>query len=148
MNRFLVHGSCVALNGKGVLIRGKPGSGKSDLALRLIDQTGFGLGETLWRGQLVADDQVLLTKQEGEIIVNPPEALAGMLEIRGQGIVSLAFVGNVKLALIVDLVASTEIPRMPEPHDMATELHGVVLPRLFLDARQDSAAARIRSFLS
>jgi HPr kinase/phosphorylase len=147
MTTLQVHGNCLALNGRCVLIRGASGSGKSDLTLQLINSAGYGLGDSLMRGTLVADDQVILTRVGDHIIANPPEVLAGKLEIRGQGIVDLRWVGNLKLALIVDLTLKSHIPRMPEPIDLFTELLGLRFPRLYLDATQASAAARVRSFL-
>jgi HPr kinase/phosphorylase len=147
MSTLQIHGNCVALNGQCVLIRGKSGSGKSDLTLQLIDSAGYGLGDHVIRGTLVADDQVILTRVGDHIITNPPDILAGKLEIRGQGIVDLRWVGNLKLALIVDLTAKSKISRMPVSNDLTTELLGLYFPRIYLDATHASAAARVRSFL-
>lgn len=126
-----LHASCVAIEGLGVLLRGPSGVGKSDLALRLIDA-----GATL-----VADDQVELELGGGQVIARAPDALEGLLEVRGLGIVRLAFLREIALALVVDLAA--EIPeRMPEP--ATAELLGVALPLLGLDPRPPSAAATLR----
>jgi HPr kinase/phosphorylase len=73
---MLLHGSCAALAGEGVLLIAPPGGGKSDLLLRLI-----GRG---WR--LVADDQVSLSVADGGPVAAPPAALAGALEVRGLGL--------------------------------------------------------------
>src|SRR5690606_32729552 len=70
-----IHATCVALGDTGILLRGRSGSGKSDLALRLID------GGAL----LVADDRVALSLEGGRVIARPPAALAGYLEVRGVG---------------------------------------------------------------
>jgi HPr kinase/phosphorylase len=147
MTHLQIHGNCVALNGKCVLIRGKSGSGKSDLTLQLIDSAGFGIGDQPIHGRLVADDQVILTRVDDYIVANPPKTLAGKLEIRGQGIVALPWVANLQLALVVDLTAQSEIPRMPEAEDLSVEVLGLRFPRFYLDASQASAVARIRSFL-
>jgi HPr kinase/phosphorylase len=147
MTTLLIHASCVAFGAKGVLIRGKPGSGKSDLVLRLIDAAGFGLGETPLRAKLVADDQVMLTRVGDLVHAGPPPALAGKLEIRGQGIVDFAWTENIALCLVADLAPVSEIPRMPEAHDLTASLLGIELPRLVLDPAYASAPARIRSFL-
>jgi HPr kinase/phosphorylase len=147
MTTLLVHASCVAFGDKGVLIRGKPGSGKSDLVLRLIDAAGFGLGETPLRAKLVADDQVMLARAGDFVHARPPPALAGKLEIRGQGIVDIVWTENIALCLVVDLAPVPEIPRMPDAHDLTTTLLGVEVPRLVLDPAPASAPARIRSFL-
>ncbi len=91
-----VHGTCVARSGAGVLLLGPAGAGKSDLALRLMPR-GF---------DLVADDQVLI--EDGRAC--SPPSLAGMLEIRGLGIVRLPFVTAVRLALAVELGLPDRMP--------------------------------------
>lgn len=99
----LVHASCVALDGRGVLLRGAPGAGKSDLALRLIDA-----GATL-----VSDDRVVL-EGGGALLASPPARIAGLLEVRGLGIVAMAYTGRCPIRLAVDLVAPEAVERMPE----------------------------------
>ena len=83
--RLLLHASAVALGGRAVLLRGASGAGKSDLTLRLIDEGA----------QLVADDQVELTADANGrmLIAAAPEAIAGMLEVRGIGILRLPLLG-------------------------------------------------------
>ena len=134
-----LHASCVAIGDYGLLIRGASGAGKSDLVLRLIDENR---GATL-----VADDQVMITEEEGFLFASPPQSLAGKLEIRGQGIVTRAYLAKVKLSHIIDLVAPAEITRMPEIAELQTTHLGFAFPRLKLDAGQASAPARIRAFL-
>ena len=96
----LVHAACVEWLGAGVLIRGKSGAGKSDLALRLIDAGAA----------LVADDQVLL--ENG--IASAPARLQGLLEVRGLGIVRLPFVEKTAVVLTIDLCSADEIERLPD----------------------------------
>jgi len=91
-----LHGGCVARDGQGVLLLGPPGSGKSDLMLRLIDR-GF---------VLVADDQIELRGLEA----SAPAALAGQLEIRGLGIVRLAFLPQATLQLVVRMGRPERMP--------------------------------------
>ena len=98
-----VHATCVEWLGRGVLIRGKPGAGKSDLALRLVDAGAV----------LVADDQVVLKNG----VASAPARLQGLLEVRGFGIVKLPFVEKTAIALTVDLCAPDEIERLPERFD-------------------------------
>lgn len=115
-----VHGSCAARNGWGVLLVGPPGSGKSDLLLRLIDR-GF---------MLVADDRVDILAGHA----SAPPALAGLLEVRGLGLMRLPSAGATPLALVVDLEGP--VPRLPEPARHAA----TGLPLIALDARAPSAA--------
>lgn len=129
---MLVHASCVALAGAGVLLRGPSGSGKSDLALRLIDGGA----------QLVADDQVEIEAAGGRLMARPPPALAGLLEVRGIGIVRCPAISAVPVALIVDLEPGGPAERMPEPAFEA--LAGVSVRRIALDPFHASAVARVR----
>ncbi|HIJ37705.1 MAG TPA: serine/threonine protein kinase [Rhodospirillaceae bacterium] len=129
---LLVHGTCVVVAGRGVLIRGTSGSGKSDLALRLIDAGA----------RLVADDQVEIEQEDDRLLASPPSPIAGLLEVRGLGIVSLDHQAPVPLALVVDLVKGEEIERMPA--DETVELAGRQLRRLALDPREASAVAKVR----
>ena len=115
-----VHASCAARDRAGVLLIGPPGSGKSDLVLRLL-RLGF---------ELVADDQVDLI----EGVASAPPALAGLLEVRGLGIVRLAAVDAVRVALVVELGPSV---RLPDP----AQRFG--LPLIRIDPREASAADRI-----
>jgi HPr kinase/phosphorylase len=129
---ILVHGTCVALDGAAVLLRGPSGSGKSDLALRLIEAGAH----------LVADDQVVLTHRLGALIAAAPQVLAGRLEVRGVGIVAQPHVSEARVALVIDLVASAEVERMPER--ATVELIGMRLPLIKLNAFEASAVAKIR----
>jgi len=94
----LLHASCAARGPAGVLLIGPPGAGKSDLLLRLIDR-GF---------VLVADDQVSV---DG-LTASPPPSLAGLLEVRGLGILRLPHLPACTLALVVLL---QKPPRLPVP---------------------------------
>ena len=118
-----IHGSCASKAGSGVLLIGPSGSGKSDLLLRLIDR-GF---------NLVADDQVDIV----DGLASPPRALAGMLEVRGLGIVRLAHVAQTSLALVVDLDRPVQRLPMPERHPILD------LPLIAVEARHASAPAII-----
>jgi HPr kinase/phosphorylase len=131
-----LHASAVALDGAGILIRGPSGAGKSDLALRLIDGGAV----------LVADDRVDLVKSQTGLEMMPPENLAGLLEVRGIGIVRMNFQAPVPLALIVDLVASDAVPRLPEA--LNTEIEGVLVRHLGLSAFEASTVSKIRLALS
>ncbi len=122
--RQRVHGSCVSRDGEAVLVTGPPGSGKSDLVLRLLTR-GF---------LLVADDQVDI--QDG--LASVPPTLAGLLEVRGLGIMRLPHVSSAHLALVVRL-GEEPSPRLPMPR-LDPDL-GV--PAIDLDGRLASAPDRV-----
>ena len=128
----LMHGTCVELDGAAVLLRGPSGSGKSDLALRLIEAGAC----------LVADDQVSLQARHGVLIAAAPAAIAGRMEVRGLGIVAVRHVAEARLALVVDLVPPPAVERLPEPADV--ELAGIALPLLKLAPFEASAVAKLR----
>jgi HPr kinase/phosphorylase len=115
MTRATVHGTCVCLGRSAALIRGASGSGKSDLALRFLflARRGPAAHEA---PKLVADDQVLLTRSEGVVRAQPPETIAGKLEVRGVGIVEVKWAADADLMLVVDLVPPEQVERMP-PHE-------------------------------
>jgi len=132
-----VHGTCVVLAEFGVLLCGPSGSGKSDLALRLVDDGA----------RLVADDRVDLERHGDGIWAGPPGRLAGQLEVRGIGIVHLddvemASADRAKLGLVVELTDRTAVERLPEAG--SRDLLGVKLPVLALDPFAASATAKIR----
>jgi serine kinase of HPr protein (carbohydrate metabolism regulator) len=127
-----IWGNVVSIDGRGVLLRGPSGIGKSDLALRLIDGGA----------SLVADDRVELVREGDSLIARAPEALSGRMEVRGIGIVSVPAVQRVSLVLVIDLVPLEQVPRMPDPGRW-THL-GVSVPVISLHALEASAAAKVR----
>ena len=143
-----IHGSAIAFGNRGVLIRGLPGSGKSELALRLIDSQGFGRGAKPLRAKLVADDQVLLVREGSGIVMRAPNSISGKLEIRGVGIIELPHKSKTKLVLVIDLKPQTEIERMPEADDLLTEILGLNIRRYSIDPNASSALSIIRCLLS
>jgi len=126
-----IHGNCVAREGDGLLIVGPSGSGKSDLTLRLLGR-GF---------SLVADDQVEIV----DGLARAPDALAGLLEVRGLGIVRLPYLCDVKLHVIIALTdhsapSTKSLPErlpLPERHD------ALGLPVVHLRAADASAPDRV-----
>ncbi len=138
----LVHATCVALPpgvGGGpadppaaVLLRGASGCGKSDLALRLIDQG--------WR--LVADDQTALAARGDALLASAPPAIAGLLEIRGLGILRFPNARDARVCLVADLLPAERVERLPEQE--FCDLLGVRLPRVALDPAAPSAAIKLR----
>jgi HPr kinase/phosphorylase len=126
-----VHATVVAVDGKGVLLRGPSGSGKSDLALRLIDGGA----------SLVADDRTELRVEAGQLVACAPSSIMGKIEIRGIGIVNMPALERVVLCLAVELV-SAETERLPRPETI--DLLGIRLPMIRLSAFQAATPAKIR----
>lgn len=143
----LIHGTCLSIGGEGVLLLGQPGSGKSDLALRLIDGSGTGLSGAMRRALLVADDQVVIRKSGGRLIASPPPSLAGKMEIRGLGIAELPVAHDVSLRLAVRLTPAAEIERLPDLAQSRMEILGLTVPLVLLDPEKPSAPARLRAAL-
>lgn len=122
------HGTAIAIDGRGVLITGAPGAGKTALALSLIGRAragGYSAG-------LVADDRVLLTATGNGVTAACPPPIAGKVEIRGWGVVEAPepVAGPVRLALIVRLVPADQALRFAVDH--REEVAGREMPALRL----------------
>lgn len=128
-----IHASCVEWEGKGILILGKSNSGKSDLALRLID-----IG-----AQLVADDQVdLALSNDGTIAASCPDKIRGRLEIRGFGIARLPSLLETKLFFAAELVDRGCVERLP--FKASFDYGGVRIPLMKMNAFDVSAVAKLK----
>ncbi|MBI2718522.1 MAG: HPr kinase/phosphatase C-terminal domain-containing protein [Rhizobiales bacterium] len=141
----LIHASCVAIGDHGVLLLGGSGSGKSDLALRLVDQAGNGITKSQKETRLVADDQVVIRLAGDRLVGSAPAAIAGQLEIRGLGIVAVPFLREARIGLAVRLSDQASIERMPALEGSHFEILGRQLPMVFVDPTSASAPARIRA---
>lgn len=130
-----IHGSCVAVDGHGVLLLGDSGAGKSDIALMLLERDG----------QLVADDRTILFLKKGRgLHAKAPDSIKGLLEIRGVGIVKLPARRDVRVRLAIRL--GEEDTRLPRPR-FYRQL-GCEVPEIRLDPRIASTPARIRAALA
>ena len=144
MTSVNIHAVAVVLGGTGVLLRGRSGSGKSALALALIDR--FQAHGDF--AALVADDRTLLDACAGRLIARPHPAIAGMIEARGIGLVSVPYEKACRLHAVIDIGAPGETtPRLPEETEKNVELAGIALPRLFVEGCDNVTVAKITLFL-
>ena len=125
-----LHASTVASDGRAVLISGPSGAGKSDLALRLLDR-GF---------TLVSDDRTIVRRDGEKLVASAPPNIAGKLEIRGIGIVDVESVGDIPVALFVEL--TSEIQRLPDENRERPVL-GLQVPLISIDAMSASAPSKV-----
>jgi HPr kinase/phosphorylase len=121
-----VHASAVLVGARAVLIRGPSGSGKSRLALDLIEAARSG---ALPFAMLVGDDRVHLEAAGGRLLVRPAAALAGLIEVRGIGPRRLPYEPSAVVGLVVDLAAA-DAERLPDADRRTTLVEGIDLPRL------------------
>ena len=135
-DHLLVHGTTVDLAGTAILIRGPSGSGKSDLALRLLDGGAV----------LVSDDQTCLKRDGRRLIASAPPAIAGMIEARGLGLLRVPHHDHVPVGLVVEATRSDQVDRLPAPRQ-ASYLD-IAVPLLHLALFESSALAKIRCWLS
>jgi len=134
-----IHASCVVIGKSGVLLLGKSGSGKSDLALQLIDQGAV----------LVADDRTLVWVEKGALHARAPSTIKGLLEIRGLGIVAMPVRTQARVVLVVRL--GQEAARLPAQsfwRPPAQLKPRVRVPEILLDARFAATPAKIRAALA
>jgi serine kinase of HPr protein (carbohydrate metabolism regulator) len=129
-NSTTAHASAVLVGARAVLIRGPSGAGKSRLALDLIEAAQAG---ALLFARLVADDRVHLQPIGGRLLVRPAEALAGLLEVHGVGVLRLAHEPIAVLGFVVDLAAA-DAERLPGTEKRTIAIAGIALPRLAVAA--------------
>jgi hypothetical protein len=127
-----IHATTVSLDGRGVVLRGPSGSGKSDLAVRLINEGAL----------LVADDQTVLFIEGGRLKAQPPIEIAGKMEVRGIGIVTMGPPAIVPVFLLIDMTDPADVPRMAD--FVPVELVGQKIPRIHLAPFEMSATAKVK----
>lgn len=130
-----LHATTVSIRGRGVLIEGASGAGKSDLALRLIDRGAV----------LVSDDYSFVQRRERQVFASPPATIAGKIEVRSIGIIDIAHLDEAPVALIVAL--GEPAARLPE-RGQGRIILGVAVPLLALDGREASAAIKVELALA
>lgn len=132
-----LHATLVVVDGRGVLIRGASGAGKSSLAVSLL-RRAEGAGRS---ARLVADDQVLVDARGEAAFGFPPPAIAGLIEIRGVGLLRQPFASEARIDLVVDLTAREAIERLPEP--AIAEIAGIAVRRIALPERDPAFGADV-----
>lgn len=133
-NKMQIHATMVEISGKGVLFKGSSGSGKSDLALRLLADDNV---------HLVADDVVDLYISSGQVYGEAPYNLRGLFEVRGVGVVKKPFITKAPLYLVVNLTDNPqEIERMPKT--AYENILGLEIERIDLYAKESSAPEKVK----
>ncbi len=130
----ILHATCVAIDGRGVLLTGGSGSGKSDLALRLIDRGA----------RLVSDDYTIVRRVGGRLVASAPATIAGRIEVRGVGILEFPYDEDVPIGLLVDL--DREAERLPEAGE-TRKLAGMEVPVIALSGLEPSAPIKVEPAL-
>ena len=130
----LAHGTCISVGGVGVMLRGPSGSGKSDLALRLLNRKDLDV-------LLVADDQVKLDKRGDGLWAMAPDEITRVMEVRGVGLVTVNKATEVQLRLILDLCSADCIPRLPR--EQSCTINEVTLPRYLCAPLEASAPDKV-----
>ena len=134
-DHLTVHGTTVDLDGTAILLRGPSGSGKSDLALRLMEGGAV----------LVSDDQTCLRVNGTTLTASAPPVIAGMIEVRGIGLLRVPHHDDVTLGLVVDMTDPLRVERLPD--DRSVTYLDIAVPLLELDPFAASTAAKIRYYL-
>ncbi len=131
-----LHASCVAIDGSGVLLIGPSGSGKSDLALRLIDRGA----------RLVGDDGLVIAARGNHLYARAGPNIEGQMEVRGLGILAFAAMTEAPLALAIAL--DQPVPRMPDESLPFRVIEGLTLPLIALNAFEASAPVKVEKALA
>ncbi|MCB1476200.1 MAG: HPr kinase/phosphatase C-terminal domain-containing protein [Rhodobiaceae bacterium] len=136
MDDDTIHATAVAIGEKAVILRGPAGSGKSRLAFALINR-----GTPRTSHMLIGDDRIHACAANGRLVVSGHERVAGLIELRGAGIIRLPFLARAVAGLVVDCHRAPE--RLPEGALLWADIRGVKLPRAFVDPTAGDAADRV-----
>ena len=139
--RQLIHATAIAVDGRAALIIGPSGSGKSDLALRLV-MTPFHDGGRTLLAHLIADDQVVVQRHADKLIARAPDVIAGRIEVRGLGILPFDHVDGIAIALVADIDPARPPDRFPEP-PLQYNILGLDVPMVRFDALHAAAPAKL-----
>ncbi|MGI9400551.1 MAG: HPr kinase/phosphorylase [Rhizobiaceae bacterium] len=131
------HCSVVEIAGTGILIEGKSGTGKTSLALGLLEAGKI----RKVSAKLVSDDQAILLAENGNLQASVPGTISGLVELRGYGVRNIEFKPSCRIDLVGQLVVDEQLERMPEP--MTTRLLNIDLPVLKLPERHEAQCVRI-----
>jgi serine kinase of HPr protein (carbohydrate metabolism regulator) len=129
-----LHASAVSINGHAVLIEGLSGSGKSDLALRLIDRGAI----------LVSDDYTIVRRVDGKLVASAPLNITGLFEVRGVGLLPMPFESDVPVALIASI--AQDIERLPEITTTRI-VAGIAIPTCLIAPLEASAPIKVELLL-
>lgn len=129
-----VSATCIEVEGHGVLLRGASGAGKSDLALRLINEGA----------RLIADDYAEIDRRDGHLVARAPAPIAGLLEVRGIGVLRLAALASTTLVACFELVEPDQVSRTPRAETTEIGSAGWRLPLFRLTPFEASATAKVR----
>lgn len=132
----ITHAGCALIGASACVFLGPSGSGKSDLLLRLIDAGA----------QLVSDDQVLLTHKDGQIFARAPDKIAGLIEVRGLGVITMPNVVDARVSHVFQLSERAAIERMPDAHFY--DCLSVQLPLHYIHAFDHSVVMKIRLMMN
>lgn len=134
-SKATLHATSVVFCGRGLLLCGPSGSGKSDLALRLMDAGG----------SLIADDYTDVEVEDGKVMATAPTATAGLMEVRGLGLLKVPAIRTSRIDMVLECVKPEFVERMPDKETHAIE--GVLLPKWRVNPFESSAVAKIRALL-
>jgi HPr kinase/phosphorylase len=127
-----IYGNCIDINGNGIIILGKSGTGKSDITYRLICNHG---------AKLVSDDHIIIEKNENELVAKTVENIKGLIEIRNIGIIKTDYLEKTNIKLIIELEEKENLERMPENEFL--EINNIKIKKIKLNAFEQSSELKI-----